>query len=138
MGLIFLVIGSIAGFSWLGRAAETKKNIIPYQRPPILERTLKLSPVVVNLLGDGETVLEHYLRIQVQLVFRDQKTLNYGKEMRPFIEEAIVSHSGKLSYMQAFLPYSRDHFKIDLKKHLNHDLGGDFVDEVLITEYIVE
>lgn len=138
VGLISLVMGLILGFFWLKGAAETKKSASLYQKPPISERTLDLSPTVVNLLGDGETPLGHYLRVQVQLVFRDQKALDYGQKMEPLMKDVVLSRIGNLSYTQALSPGVKDRLKTDIKDRLNHNLGGDPVEEVLITEYIVE
>lgn len=138
VGLISLVLGLILGFFWLKGATETTKSAFLYQKPPISERTLDLSPTVTNLLGDRETPLGHYLRIQVQLVFRDQKALDYGRKMEPLMKDVVLSRISRLSYTQALSPGIKNSLKADIKECLNHNLDGDPVEEVLITEYIVE
>jgi flagellar basal body-associated protein FliL len=136
VGLVTLLIGFILGSFLIRGGLEAKRNEPLYQKPSLSKRTLDLSPVVVNLLDNGEP--GHYLRIQVQLVFRDEQALEYGKKMEPVIKDAIITHVTKLSYAKALSPIAKDHFKTEIKERLNRDLGGEPVEGALITEYIVE
>lgn len=137
VGLISLLIGFTLGFFLIKGEATTKRDDPSYQKPPLSMRTMDLSPLVVNLLGNGGAQ-GHYLRIQVQIVFRDERALEYGKKMEPAIKDVILTHTAKLSYTEALSPNVKDRLKAGLKERLNRDLGGEPIEGVLITEYIVE
>lgn len=97
-----------------------------------------MGPAVVNLLGDGTAPLGHYARVQLQVVFVEKKAFDYGKSMAPVLKDIILDRISHLSYTEALSPGIKATLKKELRERMNQNLGGQPVEQILITEYIVE
>ena len=138
VGIVSLLVGVFLGAFLLRGEPESSDSLPAFTRGPITERALDLGPAVVNLLGDGAAPLGHYVRVQVQVVFVEKKAHDYGKSMVPILKDIVLDRISRLSYTEALSPKIKATLKKELRERINHSLGGRLVDEILITEYIVE
>ncbi|MDY7017603.1 MAG: flagellar basal body-associated FliL family protein [Nitrospirota bacterium] len=138
IGIVSLLVGVFLGAFLLKGEPESSESTPAFAREPIAERALDLGPSVVNLLGDGAAPLGHYARVQVQVVFVEKKAHDYGKSMVPILKDIVLDRVSRLSYTEALSPKIKATLKKELRERINHSLGGQLVDEILITEYIVE
>ena len=138
VGIVSLLVGAFLGAFILKGAPESSDSLPSFARGAITERAMDLGPSVVNLLGDGTAPLGHYARVQVQVVFLDKNTLDYGKSAAPALKDIVLDRLSQLSYAEALSPGIKATLKRELRERMNQSLGGKPVEEILITEYIVE
>jgi len=138
VGVLSLLVGVFLGSFLLKGAPERSDGLPSFARKPITDRTLGIGPIVVNLRGGGTAPLGHYSRVQVQVVFVEKKALDYGKNMAPALKDIVLDRISHLSYTEALSPGVKATLKKELRERMNQSLGGQLVEEILVTEYIVE
>jgi flagellar basal body-associated protein FliL len=138
VGIVSLLVGAFFGAFILKGVPESSDSLPAFARVAITERVMDLGPSVVNLLGDGADTSGHYARVQVQVVFVDKKALDYGNSTAPALKDIVLDRLSRLSYAEALSPGIKTTLKRELWERMNQNLGGKPVEEILITEYIVE
>jgi flagellar basal body-associated protein FliL len=130
IGVAVLAGGTAAWMLFFrGKPAEAK---VEEKKPP---HVFRVGTIVVNV---AETNGRRYLRTTVELAVADAKEMKRLEERKTPMVDAAIAALGAMPLEKLLDHTHRDDLKTELRQRVNAVVGGEPVQDVFFTEFVIQ